>query len=103
MQLADAGNQAKWYRMFMEELGYEVNDPVPIIEDNKGAVDLSLKPMTGRKTKHIPLKYHVIRDYVENKDVDIIRTPTDEVLADGLTKLYARTKLEHFVSGLGLF
>jgi hypothetical protein len=103
MQLADAGNQAKWYRMFMEELGYEVDDPVPIIEDNKGAVDLSLKPMTGRKTKHIPLKYHVIRDYVENKDVDIIRTPTDEVLADGLTKLYARTKLEHFVSGLGLF
>jgi transposase InsO family protein len=102
MQLADAGNQAKWYRMFMEELGYDVDAPVPILEDNKGAVDLSLKPMTGRKTKHIPLKFHVIRDYVENQDVDIIRTPTGEVLADGFTKPYARIKLTHFVSGLGL-
>ena len=102
MQLADAGNQAKWYRMFMEELGYDVDIPIPILEDNKGAVDLSLNPVTGRKSKHIPLKFHVIRDYVENKDVEIIRTPSGEVLADGLTKPYARIKLKHFVPGLSL-
>ena len=102
MELAETGNQAKWYRMFMEELGYEVKDPVPILEDNKGSVDLALKPMTGRRTKHIPIKYHVIRDYVENDEVDIIRTPTEEMLADGLTKPFARVKLEDFVSRLGL-
>ena len=72
MQLADAGNQAKWYRMFLEELRYNVDVPIPILENNKGAVDLSLNPVTGRKSKHIPLKFHVICDYVENEDVEII-------------------------------
>ena len=102
MQLADAGNQAMWYRMFLEELGYEVAAPIPILEDNQSAVNLAEKPMTGRRSKHILLKYHVIRDYIENEQVDIIRTPSEEVLADGLTKPFARMKLEDFVSGLGL-
>jgi hypothetical protein len=102
MELAEAGNQAMWYRMFMEELGYEVKDPVPILEDNKGAVDLALKPMTSRRTKHIPIKHHAIRDYVENEDVDLIRTPTEEMLADGLTKPFALVKVTDFVSRLGL-
>src|SRR5882757_832549 len=47
MALADAGNQAAWYRMFLEELGYDVRDPIPLHEDNKGAVDLALNPVTG--------------------------------------------------------
>jgi hypothetical protein len=102
MELADAGNQAQWYRMFLEELGYDVQDPIPIIEDNQSAVNLAEKPMTGRRSKHILVKFHVIRDYVENDQVDIIRTPSDEVLADGLTKPYARIKLSDFVTGLGL-
>ena len=60
MGMAEAGNQAAWYRMFLEELGYELNDPIPLHGDNKGAIDLTLNPMTGRKSKHIPIKHHAI-------------------------------------------
>ena len=102
MALADAGNQAAWYRMFLAELGYDVRDPIPLHGDNKGSVDLALNPVTGRKSKHIPIKYHVIRDYVEHEQIELIRTPTAEMLADGLTKSLAQTKLKDFVSGLGL-
>jgi Reverse transcriptase (RNA-dependent DNA polymerase)/Integrase core domain/gag-polypeptide of LTR copia-type/GAG-pre-integrase domain len=102
MELADAGNQAMWYRMFLEELGYDVRDPILLHEDNKGAFDLSLNPVTGRKSKHIPIKYHVIRDYIENNQVEIIKVPTADQLADGLTKPLAHAPLSHFVSGLGL-
>ena len=102
MELAEAGNQAAWYRMFLEELGYDVKDPIPLHEDNHGSVKLALNPVTGRKSKHIPIKYHVIRDYVENGQVELIKTPSDEILADGLTKSFACIKLSDFVSGLGL-
>lgn len=102
MQLADAGNQDKWYQMFLKELKYNINVPVPILENNKGTVDLSLNPMTKRKSKHIPLKFHVICDYIENEDIDIIQTSSEEVLANSLTKPYARIKLKHFASGLSL-
>ena len=102
MQLADAGNQAMWYRMFLEELGYEVTDPIRILENNQSTVNLAEKPMTRHHSKHIVLKYHVIHDYIDNEQVDIIRTPSKEVLANGLTKPFTQIKLEDFVSGLGL-
>ena len=88
--------------MFLEELRYEVRDPIPLHGDNKGSVDLSLNPVTGRKSKHILIKHHVIHDYIENDQVELIRTPTEEMLADGLTKPLAKIKLAFFVSGLGL-
>jgi hypothetical protein len=102
MGLADAGNQAAWYAMFLEELGYDVRDPIPLHGDNKGSVDLALNPVTGRRSKHIPIRYHAIRGYVEHEQIELIRTPTEEMLADGLTKPLAQTKLKPFVSGLGL-
>ena len=64
MQLADASNQAMWYHMFLKEFGYEVADLIPILENNQSTVNLAEKPMTGCRSKHILLKYHVIRDYM---------------------------------------
>src|SRR6266446_2037415 len=102
MGMAEAGNQAAWYRMFLEEIGYDLRDPTPLHGDNKGAVDLTLNPVTWRRSKHIPIKYHAIRGYVENEQIELIHTPTAEMLADGLTKPHAHTKLKDFISGLGL-
>ena len=84
------------------ELGYKVSDPIPLHGDNKGAVDLALNPVTGRRSKHIPIKHHAIRKYVEEGLIDLIRTPTNDMLADGLTKLHTHVQLSNFVSGLGL-
>jgi hypothetical protein len=100
--LAEGSNQCMWYWMFLEELGYDVQDPIPLHCDNHGSEKLSLNPVTGRKSKHIPIKYHVIRDYIENDQVDLLRIPTEEMLADGLTKSFAKIKLSDFVSRLGL-
>jgi hypothetical protein len=60
MALADAANQAVWYRNFLSELGYEIEDPIPLHGDNKGAVDLALNPVTGKRSKHIAIKHQVI-------------------------------------------
>ena len=48
MSVCEASNQAMWYRTYLGELGYEVSSPVPLHCDNKGAVDLSENPITGR-------------------------------------------------------
>jgi hypothetical protein len=102
MALTDAGNQAAWYESLFTELGYEVADPIPLHGDNKGAIDLALNPVTGRRSKHIAIKHHAIREYVERGLVDLIRTPTGDMLADGLTKSLGRVLFEDFVKGLGL-
>ena len=89
MALAEASNQSAWYQAFLLELGYETLDPIPLHGDNKGAVNLALNPVTGRRSKHIPIKHHAIRKYVEHRVIELIRTPTADMLADGFTKLHA--------------
>jgi hypothetical protein len=100
--LAKGGNQCMWYRMFLKELGYNVQDPILLHCNNHGSEKLSLNPVTGRKSKHILIKYHVIQDYIENDQVNLLRIPTEEMLADGLTKSFVKIKLSDFISGLGL-
>src|SRR6266705_195519 len=59
---------------------------IPTHGDNKGAIDLALNPVTGRRSKHIDIKHHVIREYIEQDELSLIRTPTTEMVADGFTK-----------------
>jgi transposase InsO family protein len=102
MAMTDAANQAAWYRNILSELGYSIDDPIPIHGDNKGAIDLALNPVTGRRSKHIDIKHHAIREYVENDQVSLIRTPTTEMIADGFTKSLSRALLHRFNQGMGL-
>jgi hypothetical protein len=102
MAMADAANQAAWYRSFLEELRYTVDDPIPLHGDNKGAIDLALNPVTGRRSKHIEIRHHVVREYVEREVINLVRTPTAEMLADGFTKPLARRSLSIHNRNMGL-
>jgi hypothetical protein len=102
MAMTDAANQAAWYQSFLAELGYSVDDPIPLHGDNKGAIDLALNPVTGRRSKHIAIKHHVIREYVENKTITLIRTPTLDMVADGFTKSLSRVLLQKHNDDMGL-
>jgi hypothetical protein len=84
--MTNAANQAAWYQSFLTELGYSVDDPTPLHGDNKGAIDLALNPVTGRRSKHIAIRHHVIREYIEKGTISLTRTPTVEMVADGFTK-----------------
>jgi hypothetical protein len=102
MAMTDAANQAAWYCSFLEELGYTIDNPIPLHGDNKGAIDLALNPVTGRWSKHIEIKHHVIREYVERSIVTLEHTPTAEMLADGFTKLLAQLALQKQNRDMGL-
>ena len=58
--------------------------------------------MTERRSKHIPIKHHAIHQYVEDEFIDLIRMPTKDMLADGLTKPHTHVKLKDFITELGL-
>src|SRR5258708_22645465 len=75
MAMTDASNQGVWYKSFLKELGYTVDTPIPLHCDNKGAVDLALNPVTGRRSKHIDIKHHVLREYSEKGEISFICTP----------------------------
>src|SRR6266404_5942589 len=102
MAMTDVANQAVWYRSFLAELGYTMDNPIPLHGDNKGAIDLALNPVTGRQSKHIEIRHHVVREYIERSVITMEHTPTAEMLADGFTKSLPRGSLLAQISGMGL-
>ena len=68
------------------------NCAVPIKEDNQGAIRMANNRYSSRRTRHIDVKHHVVRDAVEEGTVRIVYVGTVHQHADILTKaLDART------------
>lgn len=101
MALSDCSRQVVWIRSLLTELGYTLT-PIPICSDNQGAIFISSNPVTEKHSKHIDIRYHYIRDVVDQQLVQIFYVPTEENPADILTKNLARTKLELSRAMLGL-
>jgi hypothetical protein len=58
--------------------------------DNQSAISVAENPAMHNKAKHIALKYHYIRDFVDNKDITIHYCQSGANSADLLTKILPR-------------
>ena len=97
--------QAVWLCHFLYAVGKpEVykKKATTIFGDNKGSLELTANPVFHSRTKHIQVRYHAIRDFVEQGEIELQYIPTNTMLADGLTKALDRVKFERMIKGLGL-
>ena len=91
-----------WLRDLLQELEVADDSPSVLNMDNRGAVYLTRGGGDSNKTKHINIRYHFIRSHVEQKRIKVQYTPTDEMVADILTKNLGRSKHNYFISKLGI-
>ena len=73
------------------ENGLDVKDIPPqvhctVFEDNSGALELARMPKMRPRTKHINQAYHHFREHVEREEIIVNATPTEDQMADVLTK-----------------
>ena len=78
----------------------EIKDPIFIYCDNTSAINISKNPVMYSKKKNIVIKYHFLRELVQDKEVRLEYVNTKEQIADIFTKplpkdafLYLRGKL----------
>nr|GEV56632.1 copia protein [Tanacetum cinerariifolium] len=55
--------QALWMKQVLVDYGIRLYD-IPIMCDNKGAIDLNKNPVQHSHTKHIEIRHHFLRDDV---------------------------------------
>ncbi|GKA40515.1 retrovirus-related pol polyprotein from transposon TNT 1-94 [Tanacetum coccineum] len=80
-----ACQQALWMKQAL--IDYDVRlDDVPIMCDNKGAIDLSKNPVQHSRTKHIEIRHHFLRDNVQKGHISIEKVPSIDNIADILAK-----------------
>ena len=70
--------------------------------DNKGAITLAKDNKFHARTKHIDLRYHFIREAVEDGKIAMKYIPTEDNVADIFTKALGKPKFQQFVKLLGL-
>ncbi|KAJ9538444.1 hypothetical protein OSB04_031177, partial [Centaurea solstitialis] len=101
---SDAAKEAVWLRNFLSDLRVvaSVSRPIDIFCDNSGAVAQAKEPREHHKSRHVLRKYHLIREIIGRGDVRICKIPTEENVADPLTKPLARVKHEAHASSIGM-
>ncbi|GJS47747.1 retrovirus-related pol polyprotein from transposon TNT 1-94 [Tanacetum coccineum] len=80
-----ACQQALWMKQALVDYGIRLDD-IPIICDNKGAIDLSKNPVQHSRTKHIEIRHHFLCDNVQKGNITIEKVPSEDNIIDILTK-----------------
>ena len=70
--------------------------------DNQAAIFLAINPAVERRTKHIDIRHHYIREQVETYVIDLYHIAGEENPADLFTKSLPVVKVEKFRSLIGL-
>ena len=101
--LAEGSKSAIWADRWINEVGYTTEIPITLLGDNNGSISLAKNPENHGRTKHIDVRYHFIREKVEEGLISVQYVNTKEQLADGMTKPLDRPHFEQMRTKLGLY
>jgi hypothetical protein len=76
-----------WMLYFIQSRGYDV-ETIHLYQDNKSTQLLMKNEQfsSGKKTKHIRVKFFFIKDRIDSGYIRVVHCPTEEMWADVLTK-----------------
>jgi hypothetical protein len=81
-----ATQEAVYLKFLFRDLGFNVSVPTTLCIDNQGAIALGKNYISNKRTKHIDIRFHFIREKVHDGTIVLQPIPTLEMPADCLTK-----------------
>ncbi|CAL3972652.1 unnamed protein product [Diplocarpon coronariae] len=97
-----AAKEAVYIKQILLELGFYIQNKLPLYTDNNRALLLAKNPQFHERTKHIAVKYHYIRDLISKGEIDLIYINTLSQKADGFTKPLAKPQFVEFLKQLAI-
>ena len=94
MAASSAAQEAVHLRLLMGTLGFDQEGPTTILEDNQGCIAMSANPISHKRTKHIDVRYHFVRERVATGAIKLDFVETKKQLADILTKPLLKARVE---------
>nr|GEV95236.1 retrovirus-related Pol polyprotein from transposon TNT 1-94 [Tanacetum cinerariifolium] len=93
--------QVLWLRTHLTDYGFYF-DKIPMYYDSKAAIAISCNPVQHSRTKHIDVRYHIIKEKVEKDSVELFFVRTEYQLADLFTKALSEDMFKYLVRRLGM-
>ena len=83
-----------WVYQTLMTMGLQVQLPITVMEDNQACIQVADNPVSQRKTRHIDIRYHFIRDYINDGTISVKYCPTEHMLVDLMMKIMSRPIFE---------
>jgi hypothetical protein len=96
VSLSSATRKVMEFRYFLDSIDFPQDGPTTIFEDNMSAINLAKAPSVTRRSRHIHIRHHYVRDCVAQGLVVIEYLSTDRMLADLFTKPFGPKKFISF-------
>ena len=98
---ASCANEIIWLKQMLNELGFPQNR-ITAYCDNQAAIALTKNPEFHKRTKHIQVAYHTVREYVKEGEVEFQYCQTKVQPADIFTKGVPGHQLRTHLLKIGL-
>nr|GEV60788.1 hypothetical protein [Tanacetum cinerariifolium] len=93
--------QILWMRSQLSYYGLGFNK-IPMYCDNKSAIALCCNNIQHSRSKHIDIRYHFIKEQVDNGVIELYFINTEYQLADLFIKALGRDRIDFFINKLGM-
>ncbi|KAK3133143.1 hypothetical protein QOZ80_6AG0532910 [Eleusine coracana subsp. coracana] len=97
-----ASTQALWLARLLGDLLGRDTEAVELRVDSMSALALAKNPVFHERSRHIRVRYHLIRDYLKEGSIKASYINTSDQLADLLTKPLGRIKFLELCSRIGM-
>lgn len=91
-----------WITYILQDFHIKPSLPIPLWCDNKSALQIASNPVYHKRTKHIEIDCHVVRDKCREEFIKPQHVPSQLQLADMFTKSLASPQLTSLMTKLGL-
>ncbi|KRX59296.1 Retrovirus-related Pol polyprotein from transposon TNT 1-94 [Trichinella sp. T9] len=91
--VAETSRELLWLRQLLNDFGVQTPDATTLYEDNQGCTRLVESDRFGERAKHINVRFHMEKDLREKGILEVKYCPSEEMIADNLTKPVFFSKL----------
>ena len=88
--MAHGVKELLWTFQTLLTIGISVRLPIVVMEDNQTCMQIADNPVSQRRTRHMDVRYHFIRDQINDGIITVRYCATRDMLADVLTKVMPR-------------
>ena len=91
-----------WLGQFLMDVRYVQERPTSMTCNNQGCIAFAENLTHHPRTKHIDVQHHFIREKLKNQKICLKYSPTEDMIADVLTKPLAKERRQALIRAMGL-